>query len=113
MTSTRNSLRKDIGKNGLPKRLYFDNGTQFHNKWMERACAILDIKLIFTAPYSPEAKGKIERFNRTLDSFLAEATLKKPQSLSEMNSLFDVWLAECYHNREQSGINSTPDWYIN
>jgi len=31
------SLRKGIGKNGLPQRLYFDNGTQFRNKWMQRA----------------------------------------------------------------------------
>ena len=103
------SLRKGISKNGLPKRLYFDNGTQFRNRWMERACAILDIKLIFTKPYNPEAKGKIERFNRTLDSFLAEARLKKPQSLSEMNNLFNIWLDECYHNREHLGINSTPE----
>ena len=102
------SFRKAIGKNGLPQRLYFDNGGQFKNKWMERACAIMGIKLIFTAPYSPEAKGKIERFNRTLDSFLAEAVLKKPQGLSDMNALFDVWLNECYHNKTHSGIDATP-----
>jgi len=107
-TIVEDALRKAILKVGLPKRLYFDNGKQFRNKWMERACAILDIKLIFTAPYSPEAKGKIERFNQTLDSFLAEATLKKP-NVSELNSLFDVWLAECYHNREHAGINDTPE----
>jgi len=108
-TIIEDSLRKGIGKCGLPQRLYFDNGKQFRNKWMQRACAILDIKLIFTAPYSPEAKGKIERFNQTLDSFLAEAALKKPQDLSEMNSLFNVWLSECYHSREHAGIDSTPD----
>jgi len=34
------SLRKGIGKNGLPQRLYFDNGTQFRNKWMQRASAM-------------------------------------------------------------------------
>jgi transposase InsO family protein len=102
-------LRKAILKEGLPQRLFFDNGKQFRNKWMERACAILGIKLIFTAPYSPEAKGKIERFNRTLDSFLDEADLKQSQGLSEYNDLFKVWLAECYHNKEHSGINTTPE----
>ena len=76
---------------------------------MERACAVLDIKLIFTAPYSPEAKGKIERFNRTLDSFLAEAELKRPANLSEMNALFNIWLSECYHNKEHAGIENTPE----
>jgi len=102
-------LRKAILKEGLPQRLFFDNGKQFRNKWMERACAILGIKLIFTAPYSPEAKGKIERFNRTLDSFLDEADLKQARSLAEFNGLFNVWLAECYHNKEHSGIDTTPE----
>lgn len=53
-------LRKAILKEGVPQRLFFDNGSQFRNKWMERACAILGIKLIFAAPYSPESKGKKE-----------------------------------------------------
>ncbi|MDD4747934.1 MAG: hypothetical protein PHW19_11695, partial [Salinivirgaceae bacterium] len=31
--------------------------------------------------YSPEATGKVEKFNRLVDSFLAEAALEKPQTL--------------------------------
>ena len=108
-TAVEDCLRKAILKEGLPKRLFFDNGKQFRNKWMERACAILDIKLIFTAPYSPESKGKIERFNRTIESFLAEAALKRVTSLAEYNALFDVWLAESYHNKEHSGISVAPE----
>jgi len=108
-TIVEDCLRKAIGKEGLPQRLFFDNGPQFRNKWMQRACAILGIKLIFTMPYSPEAKGKIERFNRTLDSFLAEAALKKVTSLSQFNDLWNVWLAECYHNRQHAGIGATPE----
>jgi len=103
------ALRKAIHKEGVPKRLFFDNGTQFRTKWMERACAAMEIKLIFTAPYSPESKGKIERFNRTLDSFLDEASLKNPADLSEFNKLFHVWLEQCYHNREHSALGITPE----
>jgi transposase InsO family protein len=102
-------LRKAIGKSGVPQRLFFDNGKQFRNKFMQRACAVLNIKLIFTAPYSPESKGKIERFNRTLDSFLAEAALKNAKDLSEFNDLFKVWLDECYHKREHEGIGKSPE----
>jgi transposase InsO family protein len=102
-------LRKAIQKQGLPRRLYFDNGKQFRNKWSERACAILNIKLIFAAPYSAASKGKIERFNRTLDSFLSEVALKNLRSLDEMNSLFNVWLDGCYHSREHAGIGETPE----
>ena len=103
------SLRKAILKEGIPQRVFFDNGKQFRTKWMERACAILNIKLIFAAPYSPESKGKIERFNGSLNSFLAEAVLKQTRNLWEFNDLFNVWLAECYHNREHSGIDTTPE----
>jgi len=102
-------LRKAIMKHGVPARVFFDNGKEFRNKWMERACAVLSVKLIFTAPYSPESKGKIERFNQTLDSFLAEAALKKATSLSEFNNLFNVWLTECYHKKEHSSLDTTPE----
>jgi putative transposase len=102
-------LRKAILKEGVPQRLFFDNGKEFRTKQMERACAILGIKLIFTAPYSPESKGKIERFNQTLDSFIVEADLKQVTRLSEYNELFNVWLAECYHNREHAGIGDAPE----
>jgi len=63
----------------------------------------------FAAPYSPESKGKIERFNGSLNSFLAEASLKQTRTLGDFNDLFNVWLAECYHNREHSGIDTTPE----
>ncbi len=33
-------LRKAILKEGVPRRLLFDNGKQFRTKWMDRACAI-------------------------------------------------------------------------
>jgi len=69
----------------------------------------MGIQLIFAKIYSPESKGKIERFNQTLNSFIAESVLKKPKSLSEYNHLFNVWLTECYHNKEHSGIDATPE----
>jgi len=102
-------LRKAILKEGIPLRLFFDNGMQYKTTWMRRACAVLGIQLIFAAPYSPEAKGKIERFNRNINSFLAEAALKKPQTLDELNEYFRVWLSECYQNKEHTGIHATPE----
>jgi transposase InsO family protein len=102
-------LRKAIIKEGVPQRLLFDNGGQFRNTVMERACAILGIKLIFAAPYSPETKGKIERFNRTLGSFIKEAELKRSEGLSEFNKYFNIWLSECYHNKVHEGIDLLPE----
>lgn len=71
---------------------------------MERACAKLDIRLLYTRPYAAESKGKIERFNRTIDSFLSEIRLEKPKSLNELNQRFGVWLDECYLRRPYSSL---------
>ena len=101
-------LKKAIIKEGIPLRLYFDNGGQFRNKWMERLCAKLGIKLLFTKPYSPEAKGKIERFNRTVDAFFAEASLQNLQTLDAYNHYLKIWISECYHNKVHSALKTTP-----
>ena len=101
-------LRKAIIKEGLPQRLYFDNGGEFRNKWMERVCAKLGIKLLYCKPYSPESKGKVERFNRTVDAFYAEASLQNLSTLDGYNRNLNIWLSECYHNREHSTLKTTP-----
>jgi hypothetical protein len=37
------------------------------------------------------------------------AELKRVESLSDFNKLFNVWLAECYHNKIHDGINMPPE----
>ena len=101
-------LRKAIIKEGAPKRILFDNGKQYRTKWMHRTCAMLDIKLLFTRPYAPESKGKQERFNRNVDSFIHEADLMNITTLAEYNRYFQVWLSESYQNREHSALKTTP-----
>ncbi|MDD4238225.1 MAG: Mu transposase C-terminal domain-containing protein [Desulfotomaculaceae bacterium] len=54
---------------------------------------------MFAKPYSPESTGKVERWNRVVNSFLAEAQLEKPLILAHLNKLFWVWLDECYQNK--------------
>jgi transposase InsO family protein len=106
-TVVEDCFRKAVLKEGLPRRVYFDNGKQYRTKWMERACAILGIKLLYARPYSPESTGKIERFNRTVESFLDEVALKNCKSLEDYNKYFNVWLTECYHTRQHGGLNGT------
>jgi transposase InsO family protein len=103
-------FRKAILKEGVPRRVYFDQGGQYRNKWMKRACAILGIKLIYAKPYSPESTGKCERFNRTVEGFMDEAALVNCKTLEEYNKLFNVWIAECYHTRGHGGLGGkTPE----
>lgn len=99
------SFRQAIQKYGVPEAVYFDNGKQYRTKWMSRACSKLGIKLLYARPYSPEATGKVERFNRVVDSFLNEAALEKPKTLDQLNELFQVWLKECYQHKPHSALN--------
>ena len=97
-------FRRAIQKYGVPEAVYFDNGKQYRTKWMTRACSKLGIRLLFAKPYSPESTGKVERFNRVVDSFLSEAALEKPKTLERLNELFQVWLGECYQNKPHSAL---------
>ena len=93
-------------KYGVPDSVYFDNGKQYRTKWMARTCSKLGIRLLYAKPYSPEATGKVEKFNQTVDSFLREAALSKPQTLDHFNQLFNVWLEECYQNKPHSALEN-------
>lgn len=101
-------FHKAVLKEGVPKRILFDNGKQYRTKWMYRACAMLGVKLLYAPPRAPEWKGKQERFNRTVDAFLEEAALMDITTLEEYNRYFQIWLSESYHNREHSALNTTP-----
>lgn len=105
-------FRQAIMKYGVPDAVYFDNGKQFRNKWMTRACSKIGTRLIFARPFGCEATGKIERFNRVVDSFINEAYLEKPKTLEKLNDLFNIWVEECYQNRAHTALanNQSPTY---
>lgn len=103
------TLKKGIQKFGLARRIYFDNGSQYRTHWMKRACSLLGMRLLYAKPRNPQGKGKQERFNHTVDSFIDEINVKKPESIEELNRLFNAWLAECYHSRIHSALGVTPE----
>ena len=105
------SFRQALLKNGVPAAVYFDNGSEFRNKWMQTTTALLGIKLMYTKPYSPESKGKSEVYHHQVDRFLAEAKLEKTDSLAELNHLYQVWLTECYQHKPHSALKDQRSPY--
>ena len=97
-------FRKAILKYGKPDAVYVDNGKVFISKWFRIACAKLGIRHINTKAYSPESKGKIERFNATVEEFFQELSLEKAKSLEELNRKFRVWLDEGYNGKPHSSL---------
>ena len=103
------TLHKAVMKYGAPRRLYFDNGSQYRSHWMKRACLLLGIRLIYAKPRNPQGKGKQERFNETVDQFLNEISLSLPDSLKELNDRFLAWLSECYQTAQHSALGTSPE----
>ena len=99
------TFRRAVIKCGLPDNLYVDNGKIFMSQWLRLTCAKLRVRHLNTKAYSPEAKGKIERFNRTVEEFLQEARLENPQTLECLNDLFRAWLSEGYNHRVHSSLS--------
>ena len=95
-----------LAKRGLPRKLYVDNGAAFRSRHLEYISASLAIALIHSKPYTPQGRGKIERFFRTVrGQFL---TGFKGQTLKELNESFEHWLSNIYHQRKHSSTKQTP-----
>jgi transposase InsO family protein len=104
------TLRTAIMQVGKPDAIYVDNGKQYRSGWLKSACSILGIKLLFARPYHPEGKGKIEAFNRRLDSFLSEVALMEVRTLEELNDLLQLWIQDHYHKTPHHGLSGiTPE----
>ena len=97
-------FRKALQKFGIPDAIYVDNGKVFVSKWFRLACARLGIRHINTKPYSPQSKGKIERFNGAINEFLEELSLEPAEDLAALNQKFRVWLEEGYMQKPHSSI---------
>ncbi len=56
------ALRSGLACRGVPKAVLVDRGAAFVSAQFLRACASLGVRLVHARPYSPQTKGKIERF---------------------------------------------------
>jgi len=99
-------FRQALLTRGLPRKLYVDNGAAFRTRHLQRICASLGIALIHTPPYTPQGRGKIERFFRTVRAqFL---TTFRGSDLDGLNLAFSNWVSNDYHQRKHSGTGEAP-----
>lgn len=104
-----NTLQKAILKRGIPEVLYVDNGQIFSAHQINLICAELGIRKITCKPYSPEGKGKIERYFRTVrGQFLIELEHDPVEHLHQLNSKYWAWLEQAYHQHIHSSTKELP-----
>lgn len=105
--SFRDCLLEALAKRGLPRRLYVDNGSAFRSHTLKYGCARLGIALLHTAPYTPEGRGKIERFFLTVRKQLLPL-LPHQLNLEKLNELLGTWIEGEYHQRVHSSTGESP-----
>jgi len=99
-------LKQALFTRGLPRKLYVDNGSAFRCRQLEHICAALGIALIHSKPYTPEGRGKIERFFRTIRGEFLPGF--RGESLAELNEVLDLWLEDIYHRRLHGATGQAP-----
>ena len=71
-------LKQAILRRGIPERLYVDNASNYRSQHLSLVCAKLGITLIHARPYSPQEKGKIERWFKTVGGQLLTGLTNLP-----------------------------------
>jgi putative transposase len=98
-------FRTALERRGIPERLYVDNGAAYRSHRLELVCAQLGVTLIHTRPYDAAAKGKQERFFRTvrmqLLAHLGEADL---ESLEALHRRLWAYIEGEYHHHPHRGL---------
>ena len=101
------SLRAAFYKRGVPHSLYVDNGSIYTSKEIIQICARVGCLLHHTPVRDGAAKGKIERFFRTVrDQFLARDL--DLSSLDALNRQFTQWVEEHYNAQAHSVLGMSP-----
>lgn len=102
-------LKVALLRRGVPLAVYVDNGQVYSSTQFNAACATLGIQRLQAAPYSPEAKGKQERFFETLRTqFLPEVEASHLTTLTDLNESLWAWLECVYHQHIHSQTQQTP-----
>lgn len=101
------TLKAALYKRGIPQTLYVDNGAIYTSQEINQICARLGIILCHTPVRDGAAKGKIERFFRTVrDQFLLRQL--DLSNLDALNRQFSLWVEGEYNASVHSTLQMKP-----
>lgn len=110
---------------GIPELIAVDNGTDLHSDALEGACLEMGIQILFCGSKTPQHKGAIERFFRTMNMGLIHrlpGTVfsnvdQRGDYASEENAVIDMeglvhlitkWVVDVYSVTPHRGIHARP-----
>ena len=119
-------IRHTWEAHGVMERLIVDNGLEFHSTSLDKACFAFGVEIIYTPRKTPWFKGKIERFNRTINASLSHGIKGTTFSnifekddydpakhavvtLSTLRLIIHKWIADYYHQKPHRSLDQqTP-----
>ena len=102
-------FKQAIMRRGIPKRLFVDNGSAFRSRHLAIVCARLGVTLIHAKVYHAAAKGKIERWFRTVrQQFLPTLGDQQKASLANLNQALWNYVESEYHHNLHRILGESP-----
>jgi transposase InsO family protein len=106
ITALRASFKEALLRRGIPKTLYTDNGRIYRSQSFGYLCAQVKVVLLHTGVRDAAAKGKIERFFRTVRlRFLSRISEDDLASPGALNAAFSAWLDSDYQRKPHDGLD--------
>ena len=98
------TFKEGLKKYGIPKKIFLDNGKTYKNEQLSIICANCGMELIYTKPYSPQSKAKIERWFHTMkETWMRGINWEDIKSLDELNDMLNDFINE-YNNKTHSSL---------
>lgn len=103
-----------VQRRGIPKKLFMDNGKVFRSDQLQFICASLGTIVSYAEVFSPQSKGKLERWFQTLQKqWLNLLDWNSISSIEELNEMLQGYVENTYHQSIHSSIKMKPiDKYI-
>ena len=103
-------LAGGVQRRGVPDAVFADQHQSFAGSDTELACAQLGSRMLLAQPYDGPAKGKIERFWRTLRvHVLDRLDPTQVMTLDDLNTRLSAWVEAEYNRRPHASLDGrTP-----
>lgn len=101
------ALRSALYKRGIPDALYVDNGSIYTSREISQICQRIGTLLCHAPVRDGAAKGKVERFFRTVRTTFLDRQLDL-SSIEALNRAFTDWVENEYNAREHGSLGMRP-----
>ena len=104
------TMKQAVLRRGIPQRLFVDNGAAFRSHHLALVAAKLGITLVHARAHHPQAKGKQERWFRTVRTQFLPLVKKAALTLEALNQRLWAYVETEYHRTPHRGLGrETPD----